>query len=170
MNNVQFLHVGAIPYELISHGSNIFPIVLQLLQDAKHPFDEKKGRIYFKIGGKLVKFDKETNIDSEITSIVYSEVVAPQGSAYYDEIDGIMFFFHPGEKSHQSYPHVHASYSGETISISLTNFHLTGHFKNRKKTKIAIEYVKENQDALLLAWSKTTGYSSYHGKANIAPL
>lgn len=74
--------------------------------------------------------------------------------------EGIKFIIHSDEKSsHEKYPHIHAEYSGEKIFIYIKDGSLLNNkgFKNKKKTKIAINYVINNKENLLKQWNLIIG-------------
>ena len=52
-------------------------------------------------------------------------------------------------------PHVHCYYSGESFRVDLYKLEIMDGkgFKNNKKTKIALEVIKNNKDALLSKWN-----------------
>ncbi len=156
MNNVHKIKLADIPYNLNDTAETILPIVVDALNKSNHAFDNAKGNLYISKGNDIFRFEKSIILDESQITVLYSEVVALNNAAFYKEKDGIVFFFHTNEKNHMYQPHVHASYSGKTISISLNDYTITGDFKNPKKTKTAINYVKENIDDLLQAWEKWT--------------
>lgn len=74
--------------------------------------------------------------------------------------EGIKFIIHSDEKNnHEKYPHIHAEYSGEKIFIYIKDSSLLNNkgFKNKKKTKIAIDYVNSNKEYLLKQWNLIIG-------------
>ena len=73
-----------------------------------------------------------------------------------DERNGIYYFLHTKELRHV--PHVHARYQGKEISVELLTDNVKGTFKNRKKQKEAIAYVKANSEEFLRKYNmKTNG-------------
>ncbi len=156
MNNVHKIKLADIPYNLNDKAETILPIIVDALNKSNHAFDNTKGRLYISKGNDIFLFEKFIILDEAKITVFYSEVVALNNAVNYDEVDGITFFFHTNEKNHIYQPHIHVSYSGKTISISLKDYTITGDFKNPKKIKTAINYVKENIDDLLQAWEKWT--------------
>ena len=76
-----------------------------------------------------------------------------------DRIEGMDFIIHTNEKDkHMNNPHVHVKYGGEELFIYIKDGSIKDNksFKNKKKTKIAINYVKSNKRELLKAWNKIT--------------
>lgn len=68
---------------------------------------------------------------------------------------GLHFYFHTREKDVHKIPHIHVSYSGETISVNLETLQLfTKPFKNKKKTKDALQIIKKHQGQLINYWNK----------------
>lgn len=156
INNVHKIKLADIPYNLNDTAETILPQIVDTLNKSNHVFDNAKGNLYISKGNDIFLFEKSIILDESQITVLYSEVVALNNAAFYKEKDGIVFFFHTNEKNHMYQPHVHASYSGKTISISLNDYTITGDFKNPKKIKTAINYVKENIDDLLQAWEKWT--------------
>lgn len=88
----------------------------------------------------------------KILIIKYRNIVTPNGAKFYDYFKGINYFFHSSETQHLNYPHVHAKYNGEVISISLTNFTVVGRFSNKQKMNQAIKYVIKHKEDLMEKW------------------
>ena len=65
----------------------------------------------------------------------------------YSTYRGVNYRVNPNEAGHT--PHVHAVYSGDDISISLLDFSCKGRFKNKKKEKEAVEYVKKHREDMV---------------------
>lgn len=69
------------------------------------------------------------------------------------EEEGIRFYINNNEKDrHQFEPHVHCEYSGEEMRIRIDTLEIMKKdkdFKNKKKAKKAINWVKEHQESLL---------------------
>ncbi|MBR0414262.1 MAG: DUF4160 domain-containing protein [Clostridia bacterium] len=102
--------------------------------------------------GKWLPFDE--NLLEDNTEIVFSEVAVPQNAVEFARQDGLVFFFQTSEKCHLFFPHVHVSYSGETIQVSLKDYHCEGNFKTPSKQKEAKKYVKKNKEKLLKEWNR----------------
>lgn len=154
INNVNRKEVGSIRYTFSSTGGDILPSIERALTIAGNPFDKNKGQVYLKRDDKLMVLDDTMLLDSKNISIIYSEVIALQNALRYDEVDGIVLFFHMEEHTHLYFPHVHVLYAGEEIVVSLTDFQVTGCFKTQKKVKIAVKYVRENIDNLRKEWDR----------------
>ena len=78
------------------------------------------------------------------------------GGLGIDTENGIRYILHTKELRHT--PHVHARYQGQEISIDLFTFKVTNSFKNPKKEKEAVDYVKSNRDKYLQLYNmKTNG-------------
>lgn len=86
--------------------------------------------------------------------VLYNNIVTPFGAYEYDRVDGLVFFFHTAENSHQKYPHIHVRYSGEELSIYLLSHQIIGSFSNKKMMRKAIAYVEKNSSNLILEWNK----------------
>lgn len=91
----------------------------------------------------------------EISKTVFEVRLDMEIGGTVGECNGIRFFFHSHERGSHHEPHIHCEYSGEEISVSLTNFDiLSGKgFSNRKRTKLALELIELNQDDLLKYWN-----------------
>ncbi len=91
--------------------------------------------------------------------VVYKSIIVPYGAHYYDFFDGIEYYFHSSEKCHLKYPHIHAKYNSEEITINLNNFSVAGQFSNRPKMNTAIKYVKKNIKSILVKWHKWVSHN-----------
>ncbi len=60
------------------------------------------------------------------------------------------------KKGHLYYPHIHASYGGETISVYFSDLHIIGKMKSPSRRRMIVKYVKENLEALYAEWNKIT--------------
>lgn len=118
------------------------------------------------INNKLVPLTDALLLKGNET-IIYSDIVAPQGAYVYDREDGIDFFFHTSENDHLANPHIHARYAGEEISIYFSNFKVIGEFKSKKKQKQAVAYVQTNLDKLQKQWENI--FDGKYGHAQPAP-
>ena len=95
-------------------------------------------------------------------TVVYSDIPAQNNHYSYDRKDGVDYFFHTSEKEHAPYPHIHARYSGEEISIYFSDFSVKGKFKSRQKQKQAIAYVEENLEKLNKEWERISNCKCGH--------
>ena len=84
-------------------------------------------------------------------TIVYSAIVAVENANVFDREDEITYFFHSSESEHVKYPHVHARYGNEEISIYFSNYRIVGTMRSAKKKK-AVAYVKSHIEDLKNAW------------------
>lgn len=67
---------------------------------------------------------------------------------------GIHFFFHTNEKDLHHVPHIHCKCGEEEFRVNLNNLKIMDkEFKNRKRTKIALEIIKKNQKELIKYWN-----------------
>lgn len=98
---------------------------------------------------------KELEKQFGISKTVFEVRLDLEAGGTVGECDGIRFFFHSNENSGHHDAHIHCEYSGEVISISLTNFDiLSGRgFSNRKRTKLALDLIELNQENLLKYWN-----------------
>ncbi len=153
MNNVKRESLGNISYNRYEKAINLLPDILKCIENSGYSYDRNKCGIYVSIHGVLQSLYEVDFINDENLTIIYSEIQSLNNSVFFDEKDGVIFFFHTNEKNHKYSPHVHASYSGNEISISLTDFHIKGSLKNLKKNRLAVDYVKANLDDFLEKWN-----------------
>ena len=66
------------------------------------------------------------------------------------EYKGVIFMIHTKETGHYR-AHVHAEYSGKTVTIYLDNFDVMGNLGG-SKNKEAVSWVKDHQEKLLTIW------------------
>lgn len=100
---------------------------------------------------KLMPFDYQ-QLESEDCVVVYLNAIAPNNAVEFTRKNGIVYYINTSEKPHLNYPHVHARYSGDTISISLIDFSVVGRFKSKNKQKEAIGFVETNKLDLMELW------------------
>ena len=101
-----------------------------------------------------VKLKKTIRFLGNPQTLYLDYVIGLGGGFGLDEKDGIYFFLHTKELRHS--PHVHAKYQGETISIDILTLRVHGKFKNKKKMREAVEYVKAKQEELLEQYNQKT--------------
>lgn len=105
---------------------------------------------------KLKDIDISFNLFSDEITIV---IDGPGIGGLIEEVEGIQFIIHSNEKDKHKYnPHVHVKYGNEELFIYIKDGMVLNNasFKNRKKTKIAINYVLEHKKKLLESWNKIT--------------
>lgn len=67
---------------------------------------------------------------------------------------GIHFFFHTNEKDLHHRPHIHCKCGSEEFRVDLNNIEIIDiGFKNKQRTKKAIELIKLNQNQLIKYWN-----------------
>lgn len=74
--------------------------------------------------------------------------------------DGIVIEIRNKEMGHKV-PHIHASYQGDNISISLIDGEVLAGNIPRRNQKIAVEWVMENLDLLRNSWENKHGIISF---------
>ena len=153
MNNVYKETLGIIEYNP-SYNNKFWISFFEILKNCNHKFNELNGRLYLISNQGITSIEKGETIPFDASLIVYSEVTALNNAYRYDEKDGIIFYFHTDENNHLFFPHIHASYSGKEMLISLDSLETTGSLYNRKKEKIAIKYVSQNKSELLEFWNR----------------
>ena len=68
---------------------------------------------------------------------------------------GIKFYFHMNEKDIHHKPHIHCSSSGEEIRVDLNDIAIMDKpFKNKAKTKKALELISLNKNGLIKYWNE----------------
>ncbi len=86
-------------------------------------------------------------------NVINIVIDGPGIGRYLGEMQGIKFYINNNEKDrHQFEPHVHCEYAGEEMRIridELTIMKKDKPFKNTKKVKVALKWVKEHQRSLL---------------------
>lgn len=86
-------------------------------------------------------------------NVINIVIDGPGIGRYLGEMQGIKFYINNNEKDrHQFEPHVHCEYEGEEMRIridELTIMKKDKPFKNTKKVKVALKWVKEHQRTLL---------------------
>lgn len=86
-------------------------------------------------------------------NVINIVIDGPGIGRYLGEMQGIRFYINNNEKDrHQFEPHVHCEYAGEEMRIridELTIMKKDKPFKNAKKVKVALKWVKEHQRSLL---------------------
>lgn len=102
---------------------------------------------------KLIDIQKMFKLFDDVIDIFVEELGL---GGVLGEKEGIRFIIHSNEKDkHAKFPHVHCEYSGEEIFVYLNDQSLLNGkgFKNKKKTKIALKWIKENKNDLLNYWN-----------------
>lgn len=86
-------------------------------------------------------------------NVINIVIDGPGIGRYLGEMQGIRFYINNNEKDrHQFEPHVHCEYAGEEMRIridELTIMKKDKPFKNAKKVKVALKWIKEHQRSLL---------------------
>lgn len=86
-------------------------------------------------------------------NVINIVIDGPGIGRYLGKMQGIKFYINNNEKDrHQFEPHVHCEYAGEEMRIRidvLTIMKKDKPFKNTKKVKVALKWVKEHQRSLL---------------------
>lgn len=86
-------------------------------------------------------------------NVINIVIDGPGIGRYLGEMQGIKFYINNNEKDrHQFEPHVHCEYADEEMRIridELTIMKKDKPFKNTKKVKVALKWVKEHQRSLL---------------------
>lgn len=110
-----------------------------------------RGHLCVKRETEWLPFDVEL-LRSDNVCVAYVDIIKLDNAYEYCRENGISYFFHLSEASHRPFPHIHARYSGEEISIFLNNLKVEGKFGSKTKQREAVEYVKSHKDDLLQEW------------------
>ncbi len=96
---------------------------------------------------------KEDNLDvpDDIEKFIYDTFEIYEIRARVGLDNAVKFEIRPNEGKHYN-PHVHASYSGFTISVDINTLECRGNLPKNKQ-KNAVEWVKNNKDKLLNDWN-----------------
>ena len=103
------------------------------------------------LSGRVAKLYKYLGCNGEI-NLTY--IFGYGIGGFFDEDNDVVFTFHTKESRHV--PHVHASYQGDEISIDILTLRVKGSFKNGKRQRKAIRYVRENRGKFLEAYNEKT--------------
>lgn len=125
--------------------------------------DESELRLRFSIHNADTSF--LPHLDASVTRLiaylgypatVYLEyAIGIPGGRGIERKNGIRYFFHTKELRHL--PHVHAEYQGDEISIDILSPKIRkGGFKNKRKEKEAVEYVRNHAEELLQQYNECT--------------
>lgn len=117
---------------------------------------EKQKISIIKVDGSTVPLEAADLSSNNIKGILHSCIIRIENAYSFVEHDGIIFYFWTREQNHLKYPHVHAFKDDKTVLINLNTFEVTGEFKNTKKEKIAVEFVKEKRIYCLEGWRRLT--------------
>lgn len=152
MNNICREDIGEMSLNDLIESADIQASILQKFQDFDHKHRFEYRKLHIKRDTDVIPLC-ENSVLQDGDSIIYCEIVPPNNAYEYDRKDGIVYFFHISEKGHLSYPHIHARYAGDEISIYFSNFRVVGDMKSKTKMKLAIAYVKQNIEALREEWN-----------------
>lgn len=153
INNVRRNLVGELDVKDIPQGVDIGAYILNVFQELGCKSATEPTHLYITVEGNTFQLEKVERLP-DATVIFYSDVIAPENAYRYDQAAGITYLFHTNEGNHIKSPHVHAEYGNDDICIFFSNFHVEGHFRNRRKEREAVNYVKENLDKLQAEWNK----------------
>lgn len=156
INNVKKTEVCQIAISDISDSASPVEFVLDRFRDEGFDANDPS-RLYVHSAEKngLYFNNNEYSLKSG-DAIYYSAIFAVNNAQEYARENGIVYFFHTAEKGHLYYPHIHASYGGETISVYFSDLHIIGKMKSPTRRRMIVKYVKENLEALYAEWNKIT--------------
>ena len=98
----------------------------------------------------LFELEKQFNISNKTFNIMLDPGIGDRVGI----CRGIHFFFHTNEKDIHHVPHIHCKCGNEEFRVNLNSLEiLDKRFKSRKRTKLAIEIIKTNQEELIKYWN-----------------
>lgn len=126
--------------------------IIERFTEQGYDINGKHCRITATAGGETMPLE-EVAFEPEMDYVVTLSDFFPMRNSYeHARENGIKYFFHTNEKNHLYFPHIHAKYGEDEISISLVDCKITGKFKNQKKQMEAIKYVAEHLDDMNKVW------------------
>ena len=137
--------VGLSEHQILIYDPNLFDISYSF-KDLDFEPDVYEYENY-----KLKDLEKQFSISKNIF-ILY---IDPGIGGDVGRCRGIHFFFHTNEKDIHHKPHIHCKCGGEEFRIDLLNLKLLDRpFKNKKRTKLAIDLVRINQSEFIKYWNE----------------
>lgn len=137
--------VGLSEHQILIYDPNLFDISYSF-KDLDFEPDVYEYENY-----KLKDLEKQFSI-SKKNFILY---IDPGIGGDVGRCRGIHFFFHTNEKDIHYKPHIHCKCGGEEFRIDLLNLKLLDKpFKNKKRTKLAIDLVRINQSEFIKYWNE----------------
>lgn len=110
-------------------------------------------KLYLRKADSEIQPLSQAGMPQEGDAIVYQSVIAPSNAYEYARENGVVYFFHTAERGHRDYPHVHAKYGDEEISVYFSDFHIVGKMKHPVRKK-ALRYIKGNVEKLTEEWNR----------------
>jgi hypothetical protein len=154
MNNVCRGDIGTLDYANLQNAKNPAEIILRAFKTNDMFISDRDTRLLIDCDGTLSEFDMHLISSEKDCTIICSQIIALDNAAEYARFSGIVFFFHTAENGHLYNPHIHAKCSEEEISIYLKDYRIIGSFKNKKKQRTAIDYVKTHSDEIKSEWNR----------------
>jgi hypothetical protein len=154
INNVRRGDVGALDYADLQKAKNPTEMILGVFRANDMFILDREPRLLIVQEGTLSEFDMQLIPSDKDCTVICSQVIAVNNTAEYARADGIIFFFHTAENGHLHNPHIHAQYGEDEISIYLKDYRIVGNFRNKKKQKKAVDYVKENASDIKNKWDR----------------
>lgn len=157
-NNVCRKEVGQVSLQELISEKDIHTALMQKFQELGCVVEHGRGCLCMKQEKELIPFDDKRLLSDDVT-VAYLDVVKPDNAREFERKNGIVYYFGSDERKHFYEPHIHARNGGpkdagvEKIRINLENFSVTGRFKNLKKQKEAVGYVKANITAIKKMWN-----------------
>jgi len=112
-------------------------------------------KLYFRNHKQSIMKLRDFGNITEDTEILYIEhIIIPYSAVEFNRENGIIYYFNTSEKNHSKYPHIHAKYQGDEISVYFETLKVEGHLKSPKKEKQVISYVKNNLEVLYEEWNR----------------
>lgn len=137
--------IGLHSHDILIYDANLF--------DINYSFKnlEFEPNVYEYENYKLKDLEKQFSISKKQLTLY----IDPPIGGDVGRCRGIHFFFHTNEKDIHHKPHIHCKCGGEEFRIDLLNLKLLDRpFKNKKRTKLAIDLVRINQSEFIKYWKE----------------
>lgn len=152
-NNLRREEVGQVSLQEIRSEKDIPVALMHRFQELGCVVQPGRGSLCIRQGRELIPFDEKLLLDDDVT-VVYLDIIKPDNALEFDRKNGISYFFHTSEKGHRGFPHIHARYSGEEISIYFKDFDIIGEYKSKTKQKEAVGFVRDHKKELIREWNR----------------
>lgn len=137
--------IGLHSHDILIYDANLF--------DINYSFKnlEFEPNVYEYENYKLKDLEKQFSISKKQLTLY----IDPPIGGDVGRCRGIHFFFHTNEKDIHHKPHIHCKCGGEEFRIDLLSLKLLDKpFKNKKRTKLAIDLIRINQSEFIKYWNE----------------
>lgn len=156
-NNLRREEVGQVSLQEIRSEKDIPVALMHRFQKLGCVVQPGRGNLCIRQGNELIPFDEKLLLYDDVT-VVYLDIIKPDNVLEFDRKNGISYFFHTSEKGHRGFPHIHARYSDEEISIYFKDFDIIGEYKSKTKQKEAVDFVRDHMKELIREWNRIVQY------------